>query len=246
MRKFLYLTLILVLIFPHLVLAATVNESFDNCDGVETLGDASNCSTGGSGFSGDWVAVSGDWNASALTCQVANCVVDSGATDANATRTFTAKASGANTVYFSLNDQNTGNAHFAVCKDGFTGSCPDEFNFDLIARRNAFADVLASDGTGTLSLGTLTYGTPQKLEFEWGTENGLSGEAACTAGQVRYSFNDATWSACRNMNAGNNPGGFDLQRDGSVLITAMFDEIAGTETAAAATAEVPTPIFIDF
>lgn len=226
------------------VFAATRNDTLDNCDGVETLGDASNCSSGGSGFSANWVAAAGNWNALAVGCQLNNCVLDTAGDNVNGTRAFDADANIAQTYYTQMNNQDTGNSKFIICQSGFTGICDDTDSLSTIVnRRSTFSDVLAVDGSGTVSLGAFTYDAWQKVEFETGTNNSLSGESACVADQIRYSLNDGTWTACRSQSAGNDPAGFDLVKEGSVLITAYFDEISGSEAAAAATATRTPPLW---
>jgi len=250
---FLLLTIGLVFVFPNSAWAASPTQSFDNCDsdGTNIVSD-SGCVDGGTGWGGDWVDNNtGNYISETTNCQSSNCVENDNTGDTEHSRDFDGAGTAAAEASFYVRDGggtvNTFEIAFcpsgeARCSSQGGGGGDYKFSIDITAAR---AVRLQYDGAND-SIGTADS-THRLVEIEWGDDFG-SGKG-CTSGQVTARFDGGTWTDCRSMVSGNDPGGINFAANDTngQSDKIQIDEFTVTASAAAAaTTQPPEPYFMFF
>lgn len=238
MKKLQALFLILVVIlwanYPLIVWAAdTPFHAFSGTDPVEACDvDAesilTDCETGGSGWSGNWLATAGNIHTEVSNCIVANCVDDAVTNDYNVYRTFAAAASGSMTFFIARERSTAGNLTVDICADGTT-SCITAGKFTIFFNRTTFAVVLQGVTNATIGEypdgGEPTTTGLTQVKVAWGADATALGCTDDTYVAAKYGAGDYS---CVAMRAGNDPGAFTIQDDDGDSFSMLLDEISGS------------------
>lgn len=234
--------LVIVLVFVILNFAwaaSTPTHDFDDCtnDGTSILTD---CEDGGSGWSGNWLATTGELNSeTAVTCQSSNCISDNTTGNINVYRTFAAASSGEMSFYFSRTRSTNDNLNIDFCADGTT-SCPGSGKFTIFFDRNSPFNVRV-EGTANEIIGQYADDTLGLIELDWGG----AGDSGCTSLQAGAQFDGGGYS-CITMTAGDDPGTIAILEGDGDDFTLVIDELIGVIAVAAAANVEPHMFIFDF
>ena len=184
MRKFLYLILILVLLFPHLVLAADVEEPFT---GYSASLEGEN---GGTGWGNAWQdgPRTADFQVETIACDSGDCVeADATTSDYGDDRDYTTAIVNG-TISFKAN-QVVDNSTMEILFKKTDDTALFEIAFIRNGSPSNASKVLLIAGTNA-TLGDTALATWQLVEIE------TEAAGTCAANEVRARLDGGTWSSC--------------------------------------------------
>lgn len=220
-----------VFALPNAVWAANFSESFEYTAGNDITG-----TSGGSGFTGNWLLTAGHTTMVDRTGGQSGNSADGGTANADFgnDRNLTATIANGHGTCYLKNVTNASSGHSVI---DFQDTSGGTSRFLVRARRSGLDSKvhLVALTTDSTTFGTWTDNTWQTIDLEWGTDGTLSGSAPGT-NKVKGRFNGGSWTAALDFANNGAIGNFRIAYEGAdgTVSTAGVDECTFVDADAAA------------